>query len=97
VKAGQVSQEVVARWAANAPLAMAPQYIPSLKSYDAIAIDAGDKDVGIAATVRSLDQMLTDYGIAHESQIYDGDHVSRIAERLQSTVLPFFAAHLESQ
>jgi S-formylglutathione hydrolase FrmB len=97
VKAGQVSQEVVARWAANAPLAMAPQYIPSLKSYDAIAIDAGDKDVGIAATVRSLDQMLTDYGIAHESQIYDGDHVSRIAERLQSTVLPFFAAHLKSQ
>jgi S-formylglutathione hydrolase len=95
VKDGQVMQDVVARWAANAPLAMVYQYIPSLKKYDAIAVDAGDKDVGIASTVRRLDQVLTDYGIAHAAEIYDGDHVSRIGERLETKVLPFFSAHLK--
>ncbi len=95
VKDGQVVPDIVARWAANAPLAMVYQYIPSLKRYDAIGVDAGDKDVGIAATVRTLDQVLTDYGIAHDSEIYDGDHVSRIGERLETKVLPFFSAHLK--
>jgi enterochelin esterase-like enzyme len=87
--------DIVARWAANAPLAMVHQYIPSLKQYDAIAVDAGDKDVGIAATVRALDRILTDYGIAHDAEIYDGDHVNRIGQRLETKVLPFFSAHLK--
>ena len=79
VKDGQVLQDVVARWAANAPLAMVHQYIPSLRKYDAIAIDAGDKDLGdIAATVRTMDQILKDYGIAHDFEIYEGDHVNRV-------------------
>jgi S-formylglutathione hydrolase FrmB len=95
VKDGQVMPDIVARWAANAPLAMVHQYIPSLKQYDAIAVDAGDKDVGIAATVRALDRILTDYGIAHDAEIYDGDHVNRIGQRLETKVLPFFSAHLK--
>jgi S-formylglutathione hydrolase len=97
VKDGQVVPDIVARWAANAPLAMVHQYIPSLKKYAAIAVDAGDQDVGIAATVRTLDRVLADYGIAHDSEIYDGDHVSRVGERLETKVLPFFSAHLEFQ
>src|SRR5688572_31824219 len=36
--------EIVGMWAANAPLAMLPQYIPELRSMRAIAIDAGDRD-----------------------------------------------------
>ncbi len=43
---GKPVPEVIAEWAANAPLAMVNQYIPSLRTYDAIAFDAGDRDVG---------------------------------------------------
>jgi S-formylglutathione hydrolase FrmB len=91
---GALLPDVVARWAANAPLAMIHQYVPSLRSFDAIAVDAGDRDMPIAATVETLDAVLTSYGIAHDSEIYDGDHVSRIDARLASHVLPFFARHL---
>ena len=98
VKDGKVVQEVVARWAANAPLAMVHQYIPSLRKYDALAIDAGDKDLGdIAATARAMDQILKDYGIAHDFEIYDGDHVNRVGQRLETKVLPFFSTHLKFQ
>lgn len=91
-------QDVVARWVANAPLAMMHQYIPSLRKYDAIAIDAGDKDLGdIAATTRAMDQALKDYGIAHDFEVYDGDHVNRVGRRLETKVLPFFSAHLTFQ
>ena len=37
VKDGAVQPDVVAKWAANAPLAMVGQYIPNLKMYHAIA------------------------------------------------------------
>jgi S-formylglutathione hydrolase len=33
--------DVVAKWAANAPLTMVHQYIPGVRSFDAIAVDAG--------------------------------------------------------
>ena len=94
---GKPQPEVIAAWAANAPLSMVHQYIPALRSFKAIAFDAGDRDVGIAATVRSLDQILGNYGIAHDSAIYDGDHVSAIEQRLQTQVMPFFTRHLQAR
>jgi len=98
VKDGAVVPDVVARWAANAPLAMIHQYIPSLRKYVAIAIEAGDQDLGdITATVRTLDQILRDNGIAHDFEIYEGDHVNRVGQRLETKVLPFFSAHLKFQ
>ena len=98
IRDGQLQEDVLVRWAANAPLAMIHQYIPSLRGYDAIAIDAGSQDLGdIAATVRTLDQILKDYGLAHDFEIYEGDHVNRVGQRLESRVLPFFARHLKFQ
>ena len=44
VKDGAVQPEVLAKWAANAPLAFVDQYIGALRSYRAIAIDVGDRD-----------------------------------------------------
>ena len=97
-KDGQVLPDIIARWAANAPLAMVHQYIPSLRTYDAIAVDAGAQDLGdIAATVRTLDQILKDYDIAHDFEIYEGDHVNRVGQRLETRVLPFFSRHLKFQ
>src|SRR5690349_10568683 len=43
-KDGVVQQEVLAKWAANAPLAFVDQYIGELRQYKAIAIDVGDQD-----------------------------------------------------
>lgn len=94
---GKPVPETIAKWVANAPLAMVYQYIPNLKGFDAIAVDAGDKDQPIADTVRALDDILSVYGVAHIAEIYDGDHVNRIEERLEKKVLPFFSEHLVSK
>jgi S-formylglutathione hydrolase FrmB len=92
---GKPIPETIAMWAANAPLAMVPQYIPSFRSFTAIAFDAGDRDIPIADTIRTLDRMLNGYGIAHSFEIYPGDHVSGIQQRLETKVLPFFSEHLK--
>ena len=95
---GKPVPETIAKWAANAPLTMVYQYIPNLKQFDAIAIDAGDKDLPpIPDTVRTLDGILSDYGVAHVTEIYEGDHVNRVEERLAKKVLPFFSEHLKSK
>ena len=95
IEDGELKPAVVAKWAANAPLAMVDQYVPSLKKLTAIGMDAGDKDEPIATTVRTLDRMLTDYGIAHGFGIYEGDHNNRIGERVETKMLPFFSTNLE--
>ncbi len=97
VKDGKPDPDVIAEWAANAPLAMLAQYVPSLRAYTAIAVDAGDRDESIAATVRTLDRLLSGYRIAHTAEIYPGNHVDHIQQRLIDKVLPFFSQHLEFQ
>jgi S-formylglutathione hydrolase FrmB len=91
---GKPMPTVIAAWAANAPLAMVYQSISNLKTYDAIAFDAGDHDVGIADTVKSLDRILTGFGVKHVAQIYEGNHIDHIQQRLETRVLPFFSEHL---
>jgi S-formylglutathione hydrolase len=93
-KDGQIQPAIVAKWAANAPLAMIDQYIPNLKKLHAIAVDAGTQDTGIAGTVKILDAVLSQYGISHVFEIYEGNHINRIGERLETKVLPFFSSNL---
>src|SRR5215468_8149137 len=91
---GEPVLDVQVRQSANATLVMTHQYIPNLKRLKAIGMDAGTKDVSISATTKELDKILTDYGVAHFYESYDGDHLNRIAERLQTKTLPFFSEHL---
>jgi len=91
---GELQPMVVARWTANAPLALVDQSIPNLKRLKAIAFDAGDQDVRIAATVKTLDAMLTNYQVPHFSEIYSGNHIDHVAERIELKVVPFFAKAL---
>jgi S-formylglutathione hydrolase len=93
-KDGELQPAVVAKWAANAPLAMIDQYILNLRKMHAIAMDAGDKDEPIAGTVRTLDQILTSYDIPHAFEIYPGNHVSGVADRVETRALPFFSKNL---
>jgi S-formylglutathione hydrolase len=37
---------------------------------------------------------LNDYGIEHFFEIYDGDHISAVPDRIENQVLPFFAKNL---
>jgi photosystem II stability/assembly factor-like uncharacterized protein/pimeloyl-ACP methyl ester carboxylesterase len=91
---GALRPDVLARLAANAPLATVDQYVRSLEGLRGLAFDAGDEDRGIAATVRELDRILTAYGVPHEAAIYPGDHLSGVAERIRTVMLPFFSRTL---
>jgi S-formylglutathione hydrolase len=93
-KNGELQPQIVAKWQANAPLATIDQFIPNLRQYKAIGMDAGTKDQIIAGTVGALDKILNDYAIGHVYETYDGNHINRIAERLEKKVLPFFAVNL---
>src|SRR6476661_6245350 len=57
---GPNQQSVLARWAANAPLAFIDQYIQKLRQYRAIAIDVGDQD-NLKVDSGKLHDVLTNY------------------------------------
>jgi enterochelin esterase-like enzyme len=86
-------QIVLAKWAANAPLAFVDQYIGNLKQYRAIAIDVGDQD-SLKTDAETLHTILDSYGVANSFEIYSGTHTSRVAFRFQDNVLPFFSKNL---
>jgi S-formylglutathione hydrolase FrmB len=90
---GQPRPEILAKWAANAPLAFFDQYVGSLKQYRAIAIDVGDQD-GLKADTGKLHDMMDLYGIANAFELYQGTHTSKVADRFQNHVLPFFSKSL---
>ena len=94
-KDGKPDMDVIARWWANAPTAMAAQYLPGLKAMAAIAIDAGDKDF-VLHEARGMHETLGQLGVAHLWEVYEGDHGNRVPVRFGEKVLPFFAAHLSA-
>lgn len=92
-KDGAVQQDVLAKWAANAPLAFVDQYIGNLRQYQAIAIDVGDQD-GLRAGAAKLHEILDSYGISNTFEVYQGTHTSAVAVRIQNFVLPFFSKNV---
>jgi S-formylglutathione hydrolase FrmB len=95
-KDGVAQPSVLARWAANAPLAMVDQYVANLRRYKAIALDVGDQD-RLKDDTAELHRILETYGIANGFELYHGDHVSNVADRMQNHVLPFFGRTLERE
>ncbi|WP_084582440.1 alpha/beta hydrolase [Sphingomonas azotifigens] len=93
IRDGKQRPEVLAKWAANAPLAFVDQYIGALRSYRAIAIDVGDRD-GLRGDAQALHETLDRYGIANSFTVYPGDHTSGVADRFQNSLLPFFSKAL---
>jgi enterochelin esterase-like enzyme len=90
---GEPRPDVLARWTANAPLALIDQYIMGLRRYAAISIDVGDQD-GLRVDTATLHDVLTNYHIEHSFEQYSGTHTSAVADRFQNHVLPFFSQHL---
>ena len=95
-KDGAVDPLVLAKWAANSPLAMVPQYVAGLKTMTAIAADVGDMDPLLKEDTAIHDELVR-FGVKHQFEVYPGTHTSHIAERFDHKVLPFFAQHLATK
>jgi S-formylglutathione hydrolase FrmB len=93
---GGIRPLIASKWAANSPVIMVDQYVPSLKAYEAIAIDIGDQDSGLESN-RQLSEQLSRLGIDHTFEVYEGTHTSRVGARFETSVLPFFSRHLAGQ
>lgn len=92
-KDGKTQPDVLARWAANAPLAFVDQYIGNLRQYRAISMDVGDQD-GLRVDAAKLHDIMDNYGIVNGFEIYKGTHTSAVADRFQNHVIPFFSKNL---
>ena len=65
----------------------------ALMSLSAVGIDCGSKDEfrWIFAGCGDLDASLTAAGVPHVYSVHDGDHSSRLAERMTRVMVPFFS------
>jgi len=90
---GVARPDILAKWAANAPLAFVDQYIPNLRQYKAIAMDVGDQD-GLKVDAGKLHDVLDSYGVGNTFEIYSGTHTSAVSVRFQNFVIPFFSKNL---
>ncbi|MEO5774921.1 MAG: alpha/beta hydrolase-fold protein [Sphingomicrobium sp.] len=93
-KDGKIDDLVMGKWAANAPVALVPQYLPGIRSLTAIGMDTGDKDF-VRDDVEAMHAELLKFGVKHDWELYEGDHGNRVSERLERIVFPFFARHLK--
>ena len=71
------------------------KYASNLDVYYAISIDVGTGDPSLQTT-RQLHAAMTKLRIPHAYEEYDGDRSNRIRERIEWSVLPFFARNLAS-
>jgi S-formylglutathione hydrolase FrmB len=86
-------ESVWQKWLAHDPVALFASHQANLQQLKAIQFDCGisDQFVGMLEANRLFSQALTTAGIPHRFEEYDGDHNSRIRERLETKVLPFFS------
>ncbi|HUA18555.1 MAG TPA: alpha/beta fold hydrolase [Bryobacteraceae bacterium] len=91
---GKVRPEIAAKWIANSPLAMVDQYVSNLKEYRAFMMDCGLQD-GLVTTNQEMDASLTELGVPHKFETYEGNHVNHVKDRFEANVLPFFSENLK--
>ena len=93
VKNGRLQPSVLQKWDANRPLNNLDQYIFNIKQLKAIGFDAGNKDQ-ISASITVLDSELNKYGVKHFFEVYEGDHINHVADRIEKKMLEFFSDNL---
>jgi enterochelin esterase-like enzyme len=90
---GELQQDVINKWAANAPLVFVDQYISQLKKYRGIALDVGDQDQ-LKVDTQKLHEVLDQYGLTNSFEVYSGTHTSAVADRIQNHMIPFMSRNL---
>jgi len=96
VKDGKQRPDIAAKWMANSLLVMLQQYAPNLKKMKAIEMNVGLQD-GLLQSNRDMDAALTDSGVAHHFETFEGDHNGQVPMNFQMKVLPFFSRVLTFQ
>jgi enterochelin esterase-like enzyme len=91
---GSVDPLVIARWAANSPLAMVAGHVRALESFDGVALDVGNRD-GLVRDDTLIHEEMTKFGIDHAWEVYEGTHTDKIGARFGALVLPWMAEHLD--
>ena len=90
------------KWEENLPLNMVAQYKSNLLRLRGIRFDTAweDEFTHIPITTRALSHKLTDLGVDHTFEEYNGNHRNRMwgrTGRLYTEVLPYFWLLLDSQ
>jgi len=96
VQDGKPRPEIAAKWMANSLMVMLQQYAPNLKKMKAIEMNVGLGD-GLLQTNRDMDAALTDAGVVHHFETFEGDHDGQVPMNFQLKVLPFFSRELAFQ
>ena len=96
------AQPAFGRWEENFPSNMAPRYKANLAKLRGVRFETAweDEFTHIPITTRALSHILTDLGIAHIFEEYNGNHRNRMwgrTGRLHTQVLPYFWLLLDSQ
>jgi enterochelin esterase-like enzyme len=94
VKDGKQRPVVAAKWMANSLMVMLQEYAPNLRKMKAIATNVGLQD-GLLQTNRDMDEALSDAGVAHHFETFEGDHNGQVGLNFETKVLPFFSNQLE--
>jgi enterochelin esterase-like enzyme len=75
-------------------MVMLQQYAPNLKKMKAIDMNVGTMD-GLAQTNRDMDEALTEAGVPHHFETFEGDHNGQVPVNFETKVLPFFSKQLD--
>ncbi|MEE8046395.1 MAG: alpha/beta hydrolase-fold protein [Dehalococcoidia bacterium] len=104
VSDGQVrtAQPGLDQWKSRMPIYMVEDYIEALKQLRGLRFDSAFEDEysHIPSTSREFSAVLTEHGIEHTFEMYNGDHRNRLwgnQGRLYTEMLPFISSLLESQ
>jgi len=90
---------VLARWLSNIPTYMADQYVTNLRRLRGIAFDAGTvgPELNIQNSNRQFAEALKRNKIEHTFEVFEGGHVDKVRERIETKMLPFFSRTLVAQ
>lgn len=86
----QLVEAVWERWLQDDPLTMVPSHRESLLQLSSIGLDCGTQD-DLIDDNRKLSQALLDAGIPHIFEEFDGNHVNRGKQQIETNALPFFS------
>jgi S-formylglutathione hydrolase FrmB len=91
-----VAEQSQARWLANTPMWMIDQYRANLARLRGIAFDVGTSE-DLLNSIRGFSGVLKRNKIQHIFEEFDGDHIDKTAERIETRILPFFSRTLVFQ
>lgn len=92
------NEAVAARWKSKMPLYLIAEHKTGLLALRGIFLDYGEKEefAHIRSTTARFSLVLSEHGIPHIFEVYpDGDHGSRVRDRLEKKVFAFFSDRLD--